>query len=92
MVRDAVAGKRFLNLFGYTGAFTVYAAAGGASETTTVDLSATYLKWARENLSLNGFDAVHHHLVEQDAQAFLESLPKEQQFDLAVVLNSEARG
>ncbi|HVW39256.1 MAG TPA: bifunctional 23S rRNA (guanine(2069)-N(7))-methyltransferase RlmK/23S rRNA (guanine(2445)-N(2))-methyltransferase RlmL, partial [Pirellulales bacterium] len=39
MVRDQAAGKRFLNLFGYTGSFTVYAAAGGATTTTTVDLS-----------------------------------------------------
>ena len=49
MVRDEAAGKRFLNLFAYTGAFSVYAAAGGASSTTTVDLSQTYLDWAEEN-------------------------------------------
>jgi len=45
-VRSESAGKRFLNLFAYTGAFTVYAAAGGAASTTTVDLSNTYLDWA----------------------------------------------
>ncbi|HEX6962467.1 MAG TPA: bifunctional 23S rRNA (guanine(2069)-N(7))-methyltransferase RlmK/23S rRNA (guanine(2445)-N(2))-methyltransferase RlmL, partial [Lacipirellula sp.] len=44
MVRDAANGARFLNLFAYTGSFTVYAAAGGAAETTTVDLSANYLE------------------------------------------------
>ena len=48
-------GKRFLNLFGYTGAATVHAAAGGATQTLTVDLSNTYLDWARRNLALNGF-------------------------------------
>ena len=47
-------GRRVLNLFGYTGAFTVYAAGGGARATTTVDLSNTYLKWAQDNLTLNG--------------------------------------
>ena len=40
--------KRFLNLFAYTGSATVYAAAGGARETTTVDMSATYLDWAQQ--------------------------------------------
>ena len=55
MVRNEAAGKRFLNLFGYTGAFSVYAAAGGAAATTTVDLSPTYLAWAEENMKLNGF-------------------------------------
>ena len=52
MVQKEAAGKRFLNLFGYTGAFTVYAAAGGAAETTTVDLSSTYSQWAERNLKL----------------------------------------
>ena len=45
----------FLNLFCYTGSATVYAAAGGARSTTSVDLSNTYLDWAHENLLLNGF-------------------------------------
>lgn len=55
MVRAASAGKRVLNLFCYTGAFSVHAAAGGASTVTSVDLSKTYLAWAAENLVLNGF-------------------------------------
>jgi 23S rRNA (cytosine1962-C5)-methyltransferase len=50
-------GKRFLNLFCYTGVFTVHAAAGGAKSTTSVDLSNTYLDWAEKNLSANGFTA-----------------------------------
>ncbi|MFR5828500.1 MAG: hypothetical protein ACLUE1_05300 [Adlercreutzia equolifaciens] len=49
------AGKRFLNLFAYTGVATLHAAAGGAKETTTVDLSQTYLDWAARNLAANGF-------------------------------------
>jgi 23S rRNA (guanine2445-N2)-methyltransferase / 23S rRNA (guanine2069-N7)-methyltransferase len=48
-------GKRFLNLFCYTGAATVHAAVGGARKTTSVDLSATYLDWAQANMRLNGF-------------------------------------
>ncbi len=54
LIREASTGKRFLNLFAYTGTATVYAAAGGAATTTTVDLSPTYLDWARRNLDLNG--------------------------------------
>jgi 23S rRNA G2069 N7-methylase RlmK/C1962 C5-methylase RlmI len=57
MVRAESAGKKVLNLFSYTGSFSVYAAAGGAASTDSVDLSNTYLAWARENFSLNGFSA-----------------------------------
>ncbi len=54
-LRDFADGERFLNLFGYTGVASVYAAAGGATSVTTVDMSATYLAWARRNLALNGY-------------------------------------
>jgi len=57
MIRAEAGGKRVLNLFSYTGSFSVYAAAGGAVSTDSVDLSNTYLNWARENFSLNGFSA-----------------------------------
>ena len=66
-------GKRFLNLFAYTGAATVHAAAGGAAETTSVDLSATYLEWAAANLALNGCTGRAHRLVQADALAWLEA-------------------
>lgn len=85
MVRDEAAGKRVLNLFAYAGSFTVYAAAGGAAETTTVDLSANYLDWARENLRLNGLDGPQHELVRGSASEFVASLPGRPLFDLAVV-------
>jgi 23S rRNA (guanine2445-N2)-methyltransferase / 23S rRNA (guanine2069-N7)-methyltransferase len=54
-IQQEAAGKRFLNLFCYTGTATVHAAKGGARTTTSVDLSKTYLDWARRNLSLNGY-------------------------------------
>jgi len=85
MIRKAAEGKRFLNLFAYTGAFTVYAAAGGAVQTTSVDLSASYLDWAKENLRINELSGQHHSLVRSDASDFLGSLPVGEQFDLAVV-------
>jgi len=57
MVLNESNGKKVLNLFSYTGAFSVCAAAGGAASTDSVDLSNTYLNWARENFELNGFKA-----------------------------------
>jgi 23S rRNA (guanine2445-N2)-methyltransferase / 23S rRNA (guanine2069-N7)-methyltransferase len=85
MVRDAAAGKCFLNLFAYTGSFTVYAAAGGAVQTTTVDLLPGHLEWAEDNLRLNGFAGAAHRLVQADAREYLASLRGRPQFDLAVV-------
>ncbi len=84
LVRDSSAGKRVLNLFSYTGAFSVQAGIGGAASVASVDLSKTYLAWAGENLTLNGFRApsspVRHEeiatagpypLVHADVKAFL---------------------
>lgn len=85
LVREAAAGKRFLNLFGYTGSFTVYAAAGGAAATTTVDLSNTYLQWAEENLRLNDLAGPAHRLVRDDAASFLRFHRPGPAYDLAVV-------
>jgi 23S rRNA (guanine2445-N2)-methyltransferase / 23S rRNA (guanine2069-N7)-methyltransferase len=88
MVRAEAAGKRMLNLFCYTGSFSVYAAAGGAIETTSVDLSNTYLDWTRTNLAANGFkDAGMHRTVRDEARAFLEHRARrgEKPFDLVVV-------
>ena len=85
MVRELAAGKRFLNLFGYTGSFTVYAAAGNAESTTTVDLSNTYLEWTQQNLELNGFTGEPHFTVRSDAMAFLKRPLRRGVFDLAVV-------
>ena len=87
LVRAEAEGKRFLNLFCYTGSFSVYAAAGGAAETTSVDLSNTYLDWTRTNLAKNGFkDAGRHRTVRDEARAFLEHRARrgEPPFDLVV--------
>lgn len=67
------AGQRFLNLFGYTGAATIHAARGGAVLTTTVDLSATYLSWARMNLALNGYGGPTHVTIQEDCLQWLEN-------------------
>ena len=73
MLRDWAKDGDFLNLFCYTATATVYAAAGGARATVSVDLSNTYLDWAHENLSLNGFNGPEHELDRADCLQWLES-------------------
>ncbi|GAA5011012.1 bifunctional 23S rRNA (guanine(2069)-N(7))-methyltransferase RlmK/23S rRNA (guanine(2445)-N(2))-methyltransferase RlmL [Pseudoluteimonas lycopersici] len=65
-------GKRFLNLFCYTGAATVQAAVQGATETTSVDLSATYLEWLADNLRENSIGGTRHRIVQADALRWIE--------------------
>ncbi len=72
MVKEESAGKRVLNLFAYTGSFSVYAAAGGASKVTTVDLSKTYLNWADRNMKLNGFEGDQFETVHADVLQYLK--------------------
>ncbi len=86
IIRDLARDKNFLNLFGYTGAFTCAAAAGGAKSTLTVDRSGTHLKWARENLKLNGLWGPRHNLMRFDASRYLGKLKREgRRFDLCFV-------
>lgn len=85
-VGDTAAGKRFLNLFSYTGSFTVYAATGGAISSETVDLSNTYLDWAKRNFELNGMDLAAHRIVRVDVFQYLdEAAQQSKQFDLIVL-------
>jgi 23S rRNA (guanine2445-N2)-methyltransferase / 23S rRNA (guanine2069-N7)-methyltransferase len=72
-IADEARDTRFLNLFGYTGAATAHAAAGGARTTTTVDLSATYLQWCADNLRENGIGGARHRLVQADALQWLQA-------------------
>lgn len=82
-LRDAAARKRFLNLFAYTGSATVYAAAGRARTTTSVDLSRTYLDWAQENLAANALTGRQHRFIQADCREWLaEAARLGEQFDL----------
>jgi 23S rRNA (guanine2445-N2)-methyltransferase / 23S rRNA (guanine2069-N7)-methyltransferase len=69
-IRELAKGRRFLNLFCYTGAATVYAAAGGAVSTTSVDMSRTYVEWAKRNLAVNAL-AGRHEFIQEDCLAWL---------------------
>lgn len=66
-------GKDVLNLFAYTGSASVYAAAGGAKSVTTVDLSQTYLDWARRNMAYNGFDDSSNRFIKADVREWVRS-------------------
>ena len=72
IIRSLAAGRSFLNLFGYTGTATVQAALGSASGSTTVDLSRTYLEWARRNLVLNDLAESKHQLLQADCLEWLQ--------------------
>ncbi|GAB0056478.1 Ribosomal RNA large subunit methyltransferase K/L [Candidatus Magnetaquicoccaceae bacterium FCR-1] len=88
MIRATASGKRFLNLFGYTGSATVHAAAGGARSTLTVDLSRHYLEWAGRNLAANGFTGLDHRLVRADCLEWLAQAAEtgdEGKFDLILL-------
>ncbi|WP_421681790.1 bifunctional 23S rRNA (guanine(2069)-N(7))-methyltransferase RlmK/23S rRNA (guanine(2445)-N(2))-methyltransferase RlmL [Stutzerimonas urumqiensis] len=78
-IQREAAGKRFLNLFCYTATATVHAAKGGARSTLSVDLSRTYLDWARRNLALNGFSE-KHRLEQGDVMEWLDA--DRSQYDL----------
>ena len=84
-VKAEVKDKKVLNLFSYTGSFSVYAAAGGASEVVTVDLSKTYLDWAQRNMQLNGFtDISKYKLIHADVLQYLNTI-SENYFDLVIL-------
>ena len=98
MVGEMADGKRFLNLFSYTGTCTVHAAVGGAASTLTVDLSQTYLNWARRNMALNGCDGPEHRFERADVlQWMVRAVKSDERFDLIFVdpptfSNSKAMG
>jgi 23S rRNA (guanine2445-N2)-methyltransferase / 23S rRNA (guanine2069-N7)-methyltransferase len=73
LLREWAKHADFLNLFCYTGTATVYAAAGGARSSVSVDLSNTYLAWAQDNLALNGLASPRHHFVRADCLEWLVS-------------------
>jgi 23S rRNA (cytosine1962-C5)-methyltransferase len=86
IVRNLADGTDFLNLYSYTGAFTCAAAAGNARSTISVDRSHTYLKWAGDNMALNGFSGMQHKYVQSDVDDFLVQARQEGRlFNLAFV-------
>ncbi len=86
MIKREAAQKRLLNLFAYTGAFSVHAALGGARMTYSVDLSKRYCDWTRKNLELNALPADQHWVIKMDTFEFFKYAKRKQlQFDLIVI-------
>lgn len=86
IVASLCSGVRFLNLFSYTGSFTVYAAGAGARSTTSVDLSNTYNEWAAENLAVNGLAGPTHRFQRMEVFRFLaEARSRGDRYDCIVV-------
>jgi len=87
MVRARSKGKRVLNLFAYTGSFSVCARLGGAAATTTVDMSGPYLDWYRRNLRLNACDTTDvHRALQADCLQWLDQHPAEQdRYDIVIL-------
>ncbi len=84
LIQQQAKDKRLLNLFAYTGAATVHAAVGGAKSTTTVDMSNTYITWAKNNMALNK-TAGEHEFIQADCLEWLENevrQPYIRQYDL----------
>ncbi|HXS35366.1 MAG TPA: class I SAM-dependent methyltransferase [Flavipsychrobacter sp.] len=84
MVRDEAKDMRVLNLFCYTGSFSVYAAHGGAESVVSVDLSKTYLNWAKRNMQYNKlYKDTKHDFIHADVMEFINELPADA-FDLII--------
>jgi 23S rRNA (cytosine1962-C5)-methyltransferase/23S rRNA (guanine2445-N2)-methyltransferase / 23S rRNA (guanine2069-N7)-methyltransferase len=76
------AGKDFLNLFAYTGSVSVFAALGGARSTVSVDMSATYSRWAQDNFIANQIPLSNHEFITEDALQYLTNPHEKRHFDL----------
>lgn len=84
MVFDKAVGKRVLNLFCYTGSFSVYAAKAGATKVTSVDMSKTYLDWAKQNFEANNLPTTNHSFVHANVLEFLQE-QKPNSYDIIVL-------
>jgi 23S rRNA (cytosine1962-C5)-methyltransferase len=85
MVMEESQNKKVLNLFCYTGSFSVYAAAGGATEVVSIDLSNTYINWTKENMQINGFvDEAKYKNIKADVLQYIDQLPNNH-FDIVVL-------
>lgn len=86
LIQNYVTGKTVINLFGYTGGFSVYAGKAGASQVTTVDTAQPALAIAEKHWIMNGLDPDHHKVLCQDAFNFLEGAKKDKaEWDIVIL-------
>lgn len=84
MVSERARDQKVLNLFSYTGSFSVYAGGGGARQVVSIDLSNTYLDWAKRNIKINDLPLEKFSFIRADVLNFLKS-ERENSFDLIVL-------
>lgn len=84
LVERYAAGRNVLNLFCYTGGFSIYALAGGAVHVDSVDSSRKAMELVGRNVALNGFSASQHTGVCGDAMDFLKTVPADR-YDMMIV-------
>ncbi len=84
MIMERASEKTVLNLFCYTGSFSVYAVAGGASKVDSVDLSKTYLEWTERNVKLNFPSYKAHKAIHADVLQFLQQ-PVQEKYDIIIL-------
>ncbi|MCR5288494.1 MAG: class I SAM-dependent methyltransferase [Treponema sp.] len=78
LIRAESSTKNVLNLYCYTASFSVYAAQGNAKHVDSVDLSNTYLTWAKQNMHINGFtDQQAYQFIKSDVKTFLDQKARE---------------
>ena len=85
MIQEESKGKRVLNLFAYTGSFTCYARAGEAISTTSVDLSSSYLDWAKRNMTLNfGAPRKSDRFIKDNCLSFIKQEASQNRYDIII--------
>lgn len=86
LVEGLAADKKVLNMFSYTGAFSVAAAAGGAVQTTSVDLAKRSLSKTREQFEVNAFDVQKQEIHVMDVFGYFKYAQKKgKKFDLIIL-------
>ena len=83
LVEHYAAGRHVLNMFCYTGGFSLYALRGGAAEVVSVDSSAKAIELARKNVALNFGECPRHQVLTDDAFGYLQSM--DQHFNLIIL-------
>lgn len=85
LVKERSMRADVLNLFSYTGSFSVYAASGGADSVRSIDMSATYTKWAEENLAQNGFVGDSYQCICMDATKYVaQAINQGEKYDIII--------
>ena len=85
LIQNLSKDKKVLNLFAYTGSVSVAAALGGATSVTTIDMSNTYLQWAKDNFVINNLALENNFFIRADVLAWIKDIPLSNTYDLIFI-------